>query len=92
MKSDLGADVSLHKKDMPSSIPTTYRDLAFSEWMNIFTEYALCLTKMGYTQEAYEICHAIEDSVVFYETKEDKFLTHLVHGSKKFLQILSIHC
>lgn len=82
----------MHKKDHPSSIPTTYRDLAFTEWLDIFAEYALTLAKEGFTAESYEICHSIEDAVVFYRSREDKFLTHLVHGGKVILFLYSRNC
>lgn len=84
--------MTLHKPEAQSAVPTTYRDLAFKEWMNIFCEYALCLAKSGFSRECYEICHAIEDAVVFYQSKEDKFLTHLVWGSKFFLYLFVYVC
>jgi general transcription factor 3C polypeptide 3 (transcription factor C subunit 4) len=45
-------------------------------------EYAMCLAKHGRAHESYEICGALDDAVVFYHSREDKFLTHLCWSGK----------
>jgi general transcription factor 3C polypeptide 3 (transcription factor C subunit 4) len=58
-------------------IPENYRGIPFSVWLDIFLDYALCLVRYGKHQEAYEICEAAKDAVVFYHSREDMFLIHV---------------
>ena len=75
--SGLGADVS-DKTNIPRvEIPADYRGIPFSEWLDIFLEYALCLAKRGVAREAYDICEAAKDAIVFYHSREDMFLIHV---------------
>lgn len=62
---------------MAVEIPENYRGIPFSAWLDIFLDYALCLVRYGKHQEAYEICEAAKDAVVFYHSREDMFLIHV---------------
>jgi general transcription factor 3C polypeptide 3 (transcription factor C subunit 4) len=78
----LGADIA-DKTNIPTvDIPADYRGISFSEWLDIFLEYALCLAKKGFTREAYDICEAAKDAIVFYHSREDMFLIHVCWCSK----------
>ena len=70
------------KDKAPQEVPENYRGLSFSIWLDIFLEYALCLVRFGKQQEAYEICEAAKDAIVFYHNKEDMFLIHLTWCGK----------
>lgn len=58
-------------------IPDDYRGIPFSTWLDIFLEYALCLAKNGNAREAYNLCEAAKDAIVFYHSREDMFLIHV---------------
>lgn len=45
-------------------------------------EYAIVLAKNGQVKKSYEICEAMDDAVVWYHSREDKFLTHLCWAGK----------
>jgi len=62
---------------MAVEIPENYRGISFSAWLDIFLEYALCLVRYDRHQEAYEICEAAKDAIVFYHSREDMFLIHV---------------
>jgi general transcription factor 3C polypeptide 3 (transcription factor C subunit 4) len=73
---ELGAEVD-ERKNVTAEIPENYRGISFGGWLDIFLEYALCLTRYGRHREAYEICEAAKDAIVFYHSKEDMFLIHV---------------
>lgn len=62
-------------------LPQNYRGIAFSDWLDIFLQYALCLAKLGRQADSYEMCEAAKDSIVWYHTKEDLFLIHICYCS-----------
>ncbi len=74
---ELGANLANDKTYPPGKIPTEYRSLSFSEWLDIFLEYALCLARNERPKDAYEICESLHDCTVFYHNREDMFLAHL---------------
>ncbi len=53
-----------------------YRGIPFSNWLDIFLEYALSLVRAKKRKESYAICQAARDSIVF-ATTEDTFLIHV---------------
>ncbi|KAH8880755.1 TPR-like protein [Thozetella sp. PMI_491] len=57
-----------------------YRGIPFSEWLDIFLEYALSLVRDKKRKESYAVCQAARDSVVF-ATREDTFLIHVAWAS-----------
>lgn len=64
---------ALDEADVPiptteSSIPTEYRGVSFSTWLDIFLEHALVHATMGPThkQESYETINAALDCVIWY--------------------------
>lgn len=69
-------------------MPENYRGLSFSIWLDIFLEYALCLVRRGKQLQAYEICEAAKDAIVFYHNKEDMFLIHLTWCGKQDLSVV----
>jgi general transcription factor 3C polypeptide 3 (transcription factor C subunit 4) len=60
-----------------AEIPDDFRGIPFSTWLDIFLEYALCLARKGETDEAYSLCEAAKDAIVFYHSREDMFLIHV---------------
>jgi general transcription factor 3C polypeptide 3 (transcription factor C subunit 4) len=73
------------RKKMPSlsgDVPTEYRGIPFSTWLDIFLEYALCLARNGRMRESYDLCEAAKACSVFYHSREDIFLIHVTWCSK----------
>ncbi|KAI9789279.1 MAG: transcription factor TFIIIC subunit tfc4 [Peltula sp. TS41687] len=60
-----------------AEIPTTYRNIGFGEWLDIFLRYALCLAKRGETKASYEIINAAYDAVVFYHSSDSVYLIYV---------------
>ncbi|KAF4625560.1 hypothetical protein G7Y89_g12606 [Cudoniella acicularis] len=58
-------------------IPTGYRGIPFQTWLDIFLEYAICLAKNDRSQQAYDICEAAKDAIVFNHSKEHMFMIHM---------------
>jgi general transcription factor 3C polypeptide 3 (transcription factor C subunit 4) len=73
----LAASISEQASTPTVQIPEDYRGIPFSEWLDIFLEYALCLARTGNAREAYDLCEAAKDAIVFYHSREDLFLIHV---------------
>jgi general transcription factor 3C polypeptide 3 (transcription factor C subunit 4) len=86
-KVDLGADADSKTTSRAAGIPADYRGIPFGTWLDIFLEYAICLAKEGKAKEAYEICEAAKDAIVFYHSRDDMFLIHICWGSEFSLSI-----
>lgn len=63
-------------------MPSDYRGIAFSSWLDIFLDFALCLARNGKMKESYEICEAAKDCALWYHSREDLFLIHVCWISK----------
>ncbi|KIN06080.1 hypothetical protein OIDMADRAFT_24417 [Oidiodendron maius Zn] len=74
---NLGAEAAEKSQTAQSDIPADYRGISFSAWLDIFLEFAMCLAREGRMREAYEMCEATKDAIVFYHSKEDMFLIHV---------------
>ncbi|KAK0722839.1 hypothetical protein B0T26DRAFT_704212 [Lasiosphaeria miniovina] len=61
-------------------IPQEHRGIAFDKWLDIFLDYAFSLVRAGQHREAYVVCHAARDSVVWMST-ENTFLIHVAWAS-----------
>ena len=59
-----------------------YRDVSFSDWLNLFLEYALALAHTGSTKEAYEICDSAKVANVFFEVPEHLSLIYVASAGK----------
>ncbi|KAI1824812.1 hypothetical protein F4861DRAFT_538647 [Xylaria intraflava] len=55
----------------------SYRNVSFSEWLNLFLEYAIGLAHCEKFQESYQVCESARDAEVFAKNKEDMFLIHV---------------
>ncbi|KAF2962966.1 hypothetical protein GQX73_g10607 [Xylaria multiplex] len=55
----------------------SYRGVSFSEWLDLFLEYAVGLAHHGRFQESYQVCESARDAEVFAKSKEDMFLIHV---------------
>ncbi|KAG6017194.1 hypothetical protein E4U54_008069 [Claviceps lovelessii] len=61
----------------PNSLDlTTYQGISFDDWLDLFLEYAIGLAIANRRQEAYQVCAAAKDSIVFQSTKHD-FTIHI---------------
>ncbi|KAK4457364.1 hypothetical protein QBC42DRAFT_279316 [Cladorrhinum samala] len=65
---------------IPVNIPQEHRGIPFSTWLDIFLNYAFSLVRQGQHREAYVVCHAARDSVV-WTTIENTFLIHVAWAS-----------
>ncbi|TGJ82648.1 hypothetical protein E0Z10_g6107 [Xylaria hypoxylon] len=55
----------------------SYRGVSFSEWLDLFLEYAIGLAHYERFQESYHVCESARDAEVFAKNKEDMFLIHV---------------
>ncbi|GAP86561.1 putative transcription factor tau subunit sfc4 [Rosellinia necatrix] len=55
----------------------SYRGVSFSEWLDLFLEYAVSLAHYERFQESYQVCESARDAEVFAKNKEDMFLIHV---------------
>ncbi|KAI0879652.1 hypothetical protein GGS24DRAFT_438205 [Hypoxylon argillaceum] len=55
----------------------SYRGVSFSEWLDLFLEYAVGLAHYEKFQESYQVCESARDAEVFAKNKEDMFLIHV---------------
>lgn len=59
-----------------------YRGIPFSEWLELFLDYAICLAMGGNGEEAYSVCEAARDSIVFTNSKDYMFLIHVAWAGR----------
>ncbi|KAI0118866.1 hypothetical protein GGR51DRAFT_497986 [Nemania sp. FL0031] len=59
----------------------SYRGIPFSEWLDLFLEYAIGLAHFERFQESYQVCESARDAEVFAKNKEDMFLIHVTWAS-----------
>ncbi|KAI0532387.1 hypothetical protein GGR58DRAFT_490450 [Xylaria digitata] len=59
----------------------SYRGVSFSEWLDLFLEYAIGLAHYERFQESYQVCESARDAEVFAKSKEDMFLIHVTWAS-----------
>jgi len=55
----------------------SYRGVSFSEWLDLFLEYAVGLAHHERFQESYQVCESARDAEVFAKSREDMFLIHV---------------
>jgi general transcription factor 3C polypeptide 3 (transcription factor C subunit 4) len=65
---------------LPIKFPSEHRGIPFNTWLDIFLNYAFTLVRAGQHREAYVVCHAARDSVVWTST-ETTFLIHVAWAS-----------
>ncbi|KAI9821550.1 MAG: transcription factor TFIIIC subunit tfc4 [Phylliscum demangeonii] len=58
-------------------VPTSFRGIDFTEWLDIFLRYALGLAKEGDGSSAYDVISAAHDANVFYHSPDAVFLIHV---------------
>ena len=80
--SDLGPGESGPARPTGEMYAVGYRGVPFSEWLDLFLEYAMGLAHTGKAQEAYKVCESARDAVVFSNSKEDMFLIHVAWAGK----------
>ncbi|KAK1959796.1 RNA polymerase III transcription factor tfiiic [Colletotrichum sublineola] len=54
-----------------------YRGIPFGEWLELFLDYAISLALANRAEEAYQVCEAARDSIVFVNSKDYMFLIHV---------------
>ncbi|KAE9574619.1 hypothetical protein CGMCC3_g9417 [Colletotrichum fructicola] len=54
-----------------------YRGIPFREWLELFLDYAVSLALANRAEEAYQVCEAARDSIVFVNSKDYMFLIHV---------------
>ncbi|KAI1310980.1 hypothetical protein F5Y03DRAFT_344639 [Xylaria venustula] len=59
----------------------SYRAVPFSQWLDLFLEYAVSLAHYERFQEAYQVCESARDAEVFNKNREDMFLIHVTWAS-----------
>ena len=65
---------------LPLKFPSEHRGIPFDTWLDIFLNYAFTLVRAGLHREAYVVCHAARDSVV-WTSSETTFLIHVAWAS-----------
>ncbi|KAM0281304.1 hypothetical protein ACHAQH_003572 [Verticillium albo-atrum] len=59
-----------------------HRGIPFGEWLELFLDYAISLALEGRGDEAYQVCEAARDSIVFVNSKDYMFLIHVAWAGK----------
>ncbi|KAG7133577.1 Transcription factor tau subunit sfc4 like protein [Verticillium longisporum] len=54
-----------------------HRGIPFGEWLELFLDFAISLALEGHGHEAYQVCEAARDSIVFVNSKDFMFLIHV---------------
>ncbi|CAL3964818.1 hypothetical protein PZA11_002263 [Diplocarpon coronariae] len=73
-----GLNVDMDGANIASiDIPDAYRGLSFNTWLDIFLELAMCLARLGFPKEAYALCDAAKDCIIWVHSREDMFLIHV---------------
>ncbi|KAJ0162345.1 Transcription factor tau subunit sfc4 [Colletotrichum tanaceti] len=54
-----------------------YRGIPFGEWLELFLDYAISLALANRAEEAYQVCEAARDSIVFVNSKDYMFMIHV---------------
>ena len=62
--------------------------MPFSDWLDLFLEYAMGLAHTGKAPDAYKVCESARDAVVFSNSKEDMFLIHVAWAGESFISYL----
>jgi general transcription factor 3C polypeptide 3 (transcription factor C subunit 4) len=65
---------------LPIKFPSEHRGIPFETWLDIFLNYAFTLVRAGQHREAYVVCHAARDSVV-WTSSETTFHIHVAWAS-----------
>ncbi|KAK4039685.1 hypothetical protein C8A01DRAFT_46870 [Parachaetomium inaequale] len=65
---------------VPVKFPSDHRGIGFDTWLDLFLNYAFTLVRAGQHREAYVVCHAARDSIVWTST-ESTFLIHVAWAS-----------
>lgn len=66
----------------PTSLDlTTHQGITFDDWLDLFLEYAIGLAIANRREEAYQVCAAAKDSIVFQSTKHD-FIIHIAWSGR----------
>ncbi|KAM7196003.1 hypothetical protein V8F20_007197 [Naviculisporaceae sp. PSN 640] len=60
--------------------PKAHRGITFDKWLDIFLDYAFYLVRAGQHREAYVVCHAARDSII-WTAPDTTFLIHLAWAS-----------
>ena len=61
-------------------LPPDHRGISFDKWLEIFLEYAFTLVRAGQRREAYVVCHAARDSII-WSGIDNTFLIHIAWAS-----------
>lgn len=61
---------------MAGTQPGMHQGISFDNWLNIFLDYAIGLAMKHQREEAYQVCEAAKDSVVF-QASNHEFLIHI---------------
>ncbi|KAK3692386.1 hypothetical protein B0T22DRAFT_495585 [Podospora appendiculata] len=67
-------------KQPVKNFPKDHRGIPFDQWLDIFLDYAFCLVRLGKHREAYIVCHAARDSII-WASVENTFLIHVAWAS-----------
>jgi hypothetical protein len=65
---------------VPVRFPPEHRGVSFDVWLDVFLNYAFALVRSGHHRDAYVVCHAARDSIVWTST-ESTFLIHVAWAS-----------
>ncbi|SPO02712.1 related to transcription initiation factor TFIIIC [Cephalotrichum gorgonifer] len=58
-----------------------YQGISFSNWLDLFIDYAISLAAEGQYDESYRVCEAAKDSTVFTVSEENTFFIYIAWGA-----------
>ncbi|KAI1337789.1 hypothetical protein F5Y15DRAFT_144065 [Xylariaceae sp. FL0016] len=74
---DLNPNTAIEARQLGERSAISYRGVPFSEWLDLFLEYALGLAQRGNFKDAYKVCESARDAEVFGKKKDDMFIIHV---------------
>ena len=65
-----------------ATVPTTYCNVSFDEWLDILLEFAIFLAEDGKLQESYSAVRTAISCSVWFHSEASMFLIHTVWAGK----------
>ena len=73
----MGTDLHIDDSAWDEPIPDEFCGVHFSDWLDVFLEYAILLAEDREKKDSYDICEAATFCAVWYHSKDSMFLIHV---------------
>ncbi|RPB21692.1 TPR-like protein [Terfezia boudieri ATCC MYA-4762] len=80
MQHRLQEAMSFEDEELPDTEDLTqFHGLDFDSWLQVFMQYAICLTKHEDVHDAYDVFSAAKEANVFFHHDRRRFIIHVTH-------------